>query len=387
MEKLDVKKKFIESVNYSSSLNYYKSKKIIENLGGFSEHISKYLSRFENVIVINSLKEYVHFINSLLLNKYKKKSSNDLIREKYIFRGISKISQLKSTINRYYDEFGYLNNEFEFVRKFEENGSLKIGQFNNPIDLAAAAQHYGVYTRLIDWTYSPLIATLFSLFEKNENFNHDYYGVLFRNYRESLVLSSLNEEEVVSNCSMNKRYASMMKKLDEVIETRNQIFAKTRNKLSTLKNEEYEFIEEYYPDFKEDLPKIKKILFYFDRLVRKMKYDKSEDEIKIITYQLFRKFMKSDMKIFIETNFSNERLRAQRGLFEIDCMNNEIDKFKGTSIILIASSARLEIIKYIDKLGFGYYQLMDDPSNAAITINKTIKGEYSYDRKIYYDYD
>lgn len=382
-----VKSSFIESVNYSASLKYYNSKQIIKNQNGFSENISKYLSEFDNVVIINSLKEYVHFINSLLLNKYKKKTSKDLIREKYIFRGISKISQLKSTIKRYYDEFGYLNNEFEFIKKFEENGSLKIGQFNNPIDLAAAAQHYGVYTRLIDWTYSPLIATLFSLFENNKNYNHDYYCVLFRNYRESLVLNSLNEEEDVLNCSMNSRYASMMKKLDELIDLKKQISVKTRNKLANFNNQQLEFLDNYCDDFKEELSYIRTILNYFDKLVKKIKYDKSEEEMKKITYQIFKKFMKSDTQIFIETNFSNERLRSQRGLFEIDKIKDESDKFKGTSIILIASSARFEIIKYIDKLGFGYYQLMDDPSNAATTINKTIKGEYSYDRKIYYDYE
>lgn len=132
LDKSNINRKFRESMNYVSCTNHYQMKESDECNGDFFKSFYPYLERFDNVIVIKSLKEYVQFINSLLLNKYSKekmssKKEKKFIREKYIFRGISKEEHIKSTLRRYYDKTKKHSSEFEFIRKFEENGSLKLG--------------------------------------------------------------------------------------------------------------------------------------------------------------------------------------------------------------------------------------------------------------------
>lgn len=96
-----------------------------------------------------------------------------------------------------------------------------------------------------------------------------------------------------------------------------------------------------------------------------------------------RKFLQKDKKIFIETNYSNERLIAQRGVFEIqhskDCDNSK------TSIILINNNARKEILKYINSLGLNYYIILNDPKSNSDIVNKTLDNSISFNHKIEYD--
>ena len=186
--------------------------------------MSNYFGEFDDIYIIHRLKEYVHLINTLMLDYYRmgKKNDNKQIREKYIFRGFSDVNQMKSKISRQFSEKE--SDEFELIKKFEENGSLKLGQFNNPIDLVSAAQHYGVCTRLIDWSYSPLIATLFALYPNNLKEEHDYYGLTFTKVNDNLVLESLIENEELLSCSMSRRYLGMIQKLEELIYLRDEIF-------------------------------------------------------------------------------------------------------------------------------------------------------------------
>lgn len=350
-------------------------------IGKFLLDFQKILPYFnKKVYVVNSLRDYVEFINILMLNYYSK-NKNEKIREKYIFRGFSKISQLRSKIyNLHYKE-----NEFDFVRKFEENACIKLGQFNNPIDLVAAAEHYGTYTRLIDWTTSPLVATLFSLFEENEY--NDYYGLAFRNYKESVVLKTLDEDNGFQSDRLSFRYSNMIKKFEKMIEDRYCIDCKVRKKLSRCSNIDFkEYINgEKESSFVDDITieKVKKIVGYFENVIKMTNIYHSDETEK--TYKIARKFLEANSQIFIETNYSNERLRNQRGLFQIDDLS-ENNIYQGTSILLISKNARKEIIKYINSIGISYYQLMDDPENISKIINKTMENSLpSNNSKIEYE--
>ena len=81
-----------------------------------------------------------------------------------VFRGYSKQAELLPKIIR---EKDLSNREIELLVDFEKYG-LQYFSVNNAIDFMSYAQHFGLPTRLLDFTYNPFIALFFALFKKKE---------------------------------------------------------------------------------------------------------------------------------------------------------------------------------------------------------------------------
>lgn len=70
-----------------------------------------------------------------------------------VFRGYSKQPELYPNIIR---EKDLRNREIELLADFEKYG-LQYFSVNNAIDFMSYAQHFGLPTRLLDFTYNPLL--------------------------------------------------------------------------------------------------------------------------------------------------------------------------------------------------------------------------------------
>ena len=371
-------------------------KKLLENgkqnNDCFLNSLAEILTKFKNVYLINSVTEYVDFINILLKEYYRNKRSGKRIREKYYFRGISSINQSNSKLFR---ELKNVENEFYYIQKFEENVCGRNLRFDNPIDLISAAQHYGMKTRLKDWSSSPLVATLFSLYLNSDN--NDYYGVEIINNRECVIFKTLAEKNSYNTFTkLSIRYMDMIENYNLILEYKKQIPIKIRNIIiNTNDNDLLISTNDNILNFSiSDVNRDSEIFKYNHQLEKIWMYIKtilcnSEinlDEQKIKKY--FRKFLDENSRVFLQTNFSNDRIRIQRGLFELTNKPVHVDDynyFSNESILLIPHNVRNEIIKYIDRLGFNYYLINSDDIGSCSNIAcATVEGDLDYRSQINY---
>lgn len=85
-------------------------------------------------------------------------------RSAYVYRGLDKIDyDLSTTLNR----LGESHLEKHLLRNFRKYSS-KTHSYNSIWYLLAVAQHHGLPTRLLDWTYSPLVALHFATVNFND---------------------------------------------------------------------------------------------------------------------------------------------------------------------------------------------------------------------------
>lgn len=317
--------------------------------------------KFRHVYIAESLKKYSEFIERhLQATRLNHESEEKNIQ--FIYRGFSTILELRSNLRR---ELLW-DREDELLMRFEREGSTKLGQFNNAIDFVAAAQHYGLYTRLIDWSYSPYIATLFALGSNHKC--EKYSAIAIRSYNKSFVLRTLLRAEN-TNKSLSLIFCEMKEKLMGLIKVKDKIPRAYRYNLIKKTNKQWKkVLADIYCDIN-----LKQVYNYFNTLVENFYYDlEGKKDLEDLKIRLTRKFLIDDIRIFLETNLSNERIKHQRGLFEIDMMNCK-EVVPETDVLLIPTKLRQEIIGYIDRVGINYKALMEETQNQTFYINNEIR--------------
>ena len=87
----------------------------------------------------------------------------------FLFRGqknenwgiVSSFDRRKHAPSNASDKLREMQKFYEYLMRFIGSGPTGTGEFEK----AARAQHYGVPTRLIDWTQSPYVASFFAFFD------------------------------------------------------------------------------------------------------------------------------------------------------------------------------------------------------------------------------
>ena len=84
-------------------------------------------------------------------------------RSPYVFRGTTNTEySLETSLQRFVGDSGDWDLEVQLLMSFRQYARQEIDQPESPFHLMALAQHHGLPTRLLDWTYSPTVATFFA---------------------------------------------------------------------------------------------------------------------------------------------------------------------------------------------------------------------------------
>lgn len=265
--------------------------------------------------------------------------------KKYVFRGYQNEEQLKPQILRMSQDL--VNKEYTILQQFEKYATQYIN-ITNPIDLITWAQHYGLPTRLLDFTYNPYVALFFSLYSENEEGN---YFVRYCKLNNNIIFNSL---PIIDDLiSVGKNY--------------NNVTNAYKQACRSFRNFGIKGDHGYYALILENLKN----------------YECKYDNLEIIDDCVYQYASEIKEKIhnkkilFISPSNSNPRIQAQQGLFMFPYELNSGQQLelikKNTKKFQIDKSLRNNLMNYIKTIGIDAYRLMPDLASICSAINHDIK--------------
>jgi hypothetical protein len=204
----------------------------------------------------------------------------------YVFRGISKNREIQPSLFRFYEQNkiektgkDILLYEMWLLEEYGKYSTQYLPSFFTPLDWVASAQHFGLPTRLIDWTFNPFCALFFSLFNPNLE-EDDSYRLLVINLSSHLY----TDDVPIFERDCTNRYDS-----------NNYFVGSYTNFVNGLANLSFEFSREYGYNTRKTK---------FTQMLETATNKEYEDASK---HHLF----------FCSIYNSNPRIIAQNGLFQI----------------------------------------------------------------------
>lgn len=269
----------------------------------------------------------------------------------YVFRGYTKQDQLLPNIIRNKCE----DIETALLFEFERSANQYINT-SNPVDFMSYAQHYGLSTRLLDFTYNPFIALYFSLFKQkgsrySEEDDKDFYYICYCRVDDNILINQVPIFDVRDYFEIK----SMAKQSAQLIDTVDMMF-----------NKGHIFSNFVLRDSETATRK------FFKTLAIRTLINDSEEYV-----QENLKKVDARKLLFIDPNQSNQRLVMQQGLFlfpyTLD-VNEHLGLLQeNAKVIKIHKSIREELQRYLDTIGINAYRLMPDLSSVCEAVERKIK--------------
>ncbi len=302
------------------------------------------------------MQDYTFYSSSETITKLTELAKNRAL----VFRGYGKQSELYPNIIRDGD---LTNREIELLSAFEKYG-LQYFSVNSPIDFMSYAQHFGLPTRLLDFTYNPFIALFFALFmPKSTNYSNpddkEFYYIRYCDLGEQIVFNSLPirmtiEDEAFKADSFVFQCKKGIDTIDEII------------KLLGSENKG------------DDDPALRKILMYFRTI-----YRTTHNQNKISDIHQFKEFIddlllkfQSKRILFIDANQCSSRIIMQQGLFmfpyDLEKERHRSILESNTNLIKIHKDTRADLLEFLDRMGLNSFRLMPDLQSVCYAIKRKI---------------
>lgn len=283
------------------------------------------------------------------------------ISGQWVFRGYNTQEQLLPNVIRR----NVSDVEDTLLFEFERYGAQYINA-SNPVDFMSYAQHFGLSTRLLDFTYNPFVALYFALFSPKSNGNYrnpedkDYYYIRYASTNNNIIIHHIpyfNDGPLFEINSMAQRSMAL-------IETVEAMFS-GQNISSFLFDSPEKMVSAFF----------KSIAMHTD--INDMDAFVSDNKEKVSNGAI----------LFIDPNQSNQRLVMQQGLFMFPYTLDEKKHLQviesNTSLIKIKKDLRDELLAYLDTIGINAFRIMPDLPSVCEAVERKVKDRRSANRTLF----
>lgn len=269
-----------------------------------------------------------------------------------VFRGYNKQEELLPGIIRE-NKTDY---ELAFLEDFEKYGANYFHAIT-PIDFMSFAQHFGIPTRLLDFTHNPFIALFFALFRQKGTNNtvkedNEYYYIRYASLEKNICLPRIacpaNWGMLAYPCETLAERAgvcirNVAKAYNDGIDRNIGLVYDHRIREQAAQHEEGDTDDAFFHP----------------------KADANQE-----------KFLK-DSILFIDPNQANQRIIMQQGLFMFPYTLDRAKHIdiiqKNTKCVMIHKSHRNELLQYLDTMGYNTFRLNPDIGSVCEAIKQKYK--------------
>lgn len=262
---------------------------------------------------------------------------------KYIFRGISHPNQNNPSILRSGESYqvNLKDQEYSMLYDFIRLGARHFSLNYDMLDYVACAQHYGVPTRLLDWTRNPFVALFFAINRKKDK-EDQKYEIYVAELKEQIIIESDFPPTTV-----------------EFLINMNEVVLKYKTFIKSIKEMTDNGESKYLQNLKEQVKKF--------------------SDLKIT----LKDFTNPNGMLIFDPPIKNSRLNAQKGLFQIprDISDKkvveEVENNSETININIENETRLSLLKELYTIGYSNISLFPELEKIGQHIENIALNKYN----------